>query len=642
MMADGGTVGATNGAAPGLSPVELLISSVGAAPEHARSSAACAGAPMLAALDVGTRADAVKRLVKLGADRQAIGRAVKAALDAAAKRREPEAEDPRPEIRITAEMHLMVADGVAALTEDDGLYQRDGKLVHVVQMDADDCGDPDAGQQRYAPGTPVIREALNLTERLTRHSRWLGFDGRREEWCPKLPPERVVREIQKRGVWRGISDLVGVIEAPSMEPSGDLIIAPGWNRATRFEYRPNADYRVDLIPYAPSREECAARLAELIEVFADFPYVTEAHRLVPVCAIMTILARPAIVGAVPGFLFDGSTPGAGKSKQTDAVSIIARGRYAARMFYPVLEEELQKLMAGYALEGAQFVSWDNVEVPFDSPTLNAYFTAQDTIKVRLLGTPLTPEVAWRGVILANGCNLRVWGHCTRRVLVCRIEPRDENPEDRVDFAHPDLEAYCMRERARLVRAALTILRGYVCAGRPEPLRWGGFENWAALIPSAIVWAGGANPMLARPATRGAESDPEKLAIALLLQEWGRLDKRDGLTAKEIIRILFTPERVRGYGSDGSALAPQPELDAMRDAIETLVPTKAGMVPSTKSLGDKLARWKGRPNGGLTFGTSGTSGGAARWKVFQVEGYGVGCAPVEDEERAAIAGEPSPG
>ncbi len=640
-----------NGAAAAtpVSPAEALYAAVAAAPEEQRNTAACNGVAVLVELEPGPRADFVKRLRKLGVDATTLTRSIRpllAARDAAVKAAQKiaaegggESDDGRPTIRITSEMHHMVGDGVEALAHDEGLYQRDGKLVHVVQMEPEDCGDPDQGRERYAPGTPVIREAFNLTERLTAWSRWQGYDARRDEWAPKLPPERVVREIAKRGVWRGIRDLVSVIQSPSMEPCGDMILEPGWNRATRFEYRPNADYQVDKIPYSPSQDECMARLAEIVEVFRDFPYVLEAHRYVPVSAFMTLLARPAIVGACPAFFFDAPTPGSGKSKQTDAISILACGRFAARRNYPEKEEELEKVMGSYALEGATQINFDNVEVPLDSPCLNMYLTTQDTTKPRILGVSSLPEVAWRAVVLASGVNVRIWGHCARRFLVARIEPKEENPEDRCDFAHPDLEAYCMRERARLVRAALTILRGYHCAGRPEPLRWGGFEQWAALIPSAIRWAGGVNPMLARPATSGAASDPEKLAIALLLQEWGRLDKRDGVTAKEVLRALFTPERVRGFAQDGSTLSPQPELDAMRDAIETLVPTKAGMVPSTKGLGDKLSRWKGRPVGGLTFEAAGTSGGAARWRVVQVAGYDAGRARVapEDEERAAIEG-----
>ncbi len=46
------------------------------------------------------------------------------------------------------------------------------------------------------------------------------------------------------------------------------------------------------------------------------------------------------------------------------------------------------------------------------------------------------------------------------------------------------------ERPRLVRAALTLLRAWVVAGRPDmglPL-WGSFEEWSRVVPAALVFA----------------------------------------------------------------------------------------------------------------------------------------------------------
>ncbi len=73
------------------------------------------------------------------------------------------------------------------------------------------------------------------------------------------------------------------------------------------------------------------------------------------------------------------------------------------------------------------------------------------------------EVTW----LATGNNLRLTGDTPRRCLYVRLESTLERPERRRDFRHPRLLEWLRRRRPRLLPAALTLLRAYVAAGRPD-------------------------------------------------------------------------------------------------------------------------------------------------------------------------------
>ena len=83
----------------------------------------------------------------------------------------------------------------------------------------------------------------------------------------------------------------------------------------------------------------------------------------------------------------------------------------------------------------------------------------------------------------------------RRVVPIDLDSKMERPEDRKDFKHPDLLPWVTSQRARLVAAALTVLRAYHVAGRPshgEPAM-GSFEAWDAIVRGAVVWSYGTDP-----------------------------------------------------------------------------------------------------------------------------------------------------
>lgn len=360
----------------------------------------------------------------------------------------------------------------------------------------------------------------------------------------------------------------------------------------------------------PTQGDANAALLELNEVFADFPYAKESHASVPIAALLTLLGRPAIEGACPAFLFDASTRGSGKTLQSDAISLIATGRTSAKMAYPMHDEELEKVLGAYALRGASLINFDNVNRLFGGGPLDRCLTAEDTVELRILGKSEIPTLRWRAVIVATGNNLALAGDTARRVLVARLESPLENPESREDFRHPDLLDWVRQEQVRLVYAGLSVLRAYFVAGRPDVgiKPWGSFGPWSKLVAAAIVHAGGANPMDARPTVDG-EEDGEKAALGLVLRELARFDSNgDGITVKGLLSALYPPEYLKGQTTpDG--------WGELREGIEALVPTKAGQAPDNRKAGEALRHAKGRVISGRRLVPAGQGhGGVAKWRV----------------------------
>jgi putative DNA primase/helicase len=536
--------------------------------------------------------------------------------------REP--EPPANAIVLGADLHRVIDDAAEVLPRDGTIYQRDGRLVQVVRTAASEA------DALTLEGTPQIRglSHATLAERLTRLA---SFAKRNSsgDWVYAIPPKLVIEALAARGQWRAVRPLVAVVEAPTLRPDGSVMQRAGYDGATGFVFMPSEDF--PQVSDAPTLDDARAALEELKEPFADFPYASEAHAAVPIAAVLTILARPAIDGNVPAFLFDAPTRGTGKTLQTDVISIITSGRPSAKIGWPASDEELEKVVGAYALRGAPVINFDNVTRAFGGAPIDRCLTCGGSVELRVLGKSEVPALPWRAVVLASGNNIELSGDTARRVLVSRIESPLEHPEDRDDFKHPDLLGWVTAERPRLVRAALTILRAYAVAGRPAVgvKRWGSFEVWSDLIPSALVWAGAADPMLARPSV-DAGIEPEKLALLSLLDAWARLDAEgQGMSAKNVIELLYTPERLRGG-------APPDGFDAVREAIEALTkPAMPGKAPSPRALGYALRRFRGRVVGGRKFIGHADRSGVMRWSVVAAgyAGYaGYVSAPPAREKR----------
>jgi hypothetical protein len=522
--------------------------------------------------------------------------------------------DPRPIIQISTELHYNVDKSVVALEQDPHLYQRDGKLVHVTRVTreqsdksptvATDDGKP---QKALVEGSPQIVETsiATLRERLTRHARFEKWNERLGGYKRSLPTDHIVSATHARGEWPGVRPLVGVVETPTLRPDGSVVQDAGFDPTTGYLYHPSEVF--PRVPESPSQVDAVKALRDLIEIFVDFPYVKAkeaAHRSVPVAAILTLVARPAILGATPAFVFDASTRGSGKTLQTDAIAMVVSGRPMPRMNYPYQEEELEKVLGAYALRGAQFFSLDNVTRQFGGGPLDRVITARDTVDLRVLGRSEIPTLTWRAVVLATGNNMSIYQETARRVLLARLEPGEENPERRKVFTHDDLPAWSKKERARLVVAALTVLRGYFVAGRPDQGcdRWGSFEEWSRLIPQAIVWAGGADPMLSRPES-DSETDPEVATVHVMLREIFAIKGGGSFRAQHILALLSE--------------AKETDLVGLREAVVELCDPKPGHAVDTRVFGKRLSRYRGRVIGGLKL--NGTQGHArfVEWSIEKV-------------------------
>ncbi|MGO8901589.1 MAG: hypothetical protein ACLQU5_25030 [Isosphaeraceae bacterium] len=485
----------------------------------------------------------------------------------------------QPKILITTQEKEVNDQAVAALASDPDLY-RLGYLLATILHE----GEAPRGVN-YPDGPPpqiATIEPATLRERMAAVAKWFAIKvkGEQASQVPAHPPDWSVQAVHKRGVWPGIRPVVGIIEAPTMRPDGSILSTPGYDPATRLFYRPNTTF--EPIPESPKQWDAKQAKDELLDLVSEFPFKDENHKAVWLAALLTVIGRASFEGEIPLFAFDGNCPGAGKSKLADLISLIASGRRMPRMVWPSgnqADEEIRKRITSLALAGTRFTLLDNVDVPIGGAPLDAALTG-DCWEDRLLCTNKSSGVlplvmTW----FATGNNIQYRGDFIRRALPCRIESKDENPEERTGFKYPDLNGHVKANRGRFVRDALVILRAFRLLRNPGILpALGSFEVWTHAVADPVMWITGNNPFDVRPSIKASDHNGQ-MRTAMVIG-WAELPGADsGLTVATALAILNQQQSALLY-------------DTLRSALLEMS-DKSGQLPSAKSIGRHLQAMEGR-------------------------------------------------
>jgi hypothetical protein len=390
---------------------------------------------------------------------------------------------------------------------------------------------------------------------------------------------------------------------PVLLPDGRVLAKPGYHPESGSLLWLPPGLEVD-VPDSPTLADARAARDVLLDPVVNFPFKGPEHKAAWVSTVLSPLARPAFPGPVPLPFADGNVAGCGKGLLLDCAFLTVLGRPASVVGYTNDQEELRKLITTVAIQGDEMVLFDNIGGAFGNATLDRLLTASRW-EDRVLGSNTKYDGPMLTLWLATGNNVALVGDTPRRVLPIRLESPLEHPEERTGFKYPDLRQHVLQNRGRLLSAALTILRAYVVAGRPDQhlQPWGSFEGWSGLVRSAVVWSGLMDPCLTRVELRGASS-PEWTALAALLAGIRHLDPHGrGVTVSEILSRC---------GWDTSA-----EVVALKEALGTLCPVRRGDLPDPHSVGMKLHHLRRRVIAGLRLERVGEANHSVKWRVATV-------------------------
>jgi hypothetical protein len=520
-------------------------------------------------------------------------------------------DDPRPEILIVADVHVMVEQALHLLRADPTVYQRNAVLVRLVRDSAPEGVDPARKCFRIdALPKPSLAEHLSMV------ARWEKITNEGVEMT--IPPNWCVAALDARGFWPGIRHMEGVVNHPMLRADGTVVSAPGYDLATGLFVEMTEAF--PSIPEYPSQAEANIACARLLEIVADFPFEGDKCRAAWLGALLTPLARLAFVGPAPMFLADANVRGAGKTLLMNLISHIITGKPFARAALTDDDEELNKTIVALMMASARLVLFDNLEGDLGGAVLNGVLTAE-TWAGRLLGFNKIVEgpllMTWYGT--AN--NVTAVGDITRRICDIRLESPEERPEERAQFVHEDLLAWVLEHRREYLADALTILRGYFAAGCPrqELPPWGSFGGWTNIVRGALVWAGQTDPGEARM-VRSESGDPIAECMTMLLACWGEMEKavgKQGLTTAEVVQLYkdpfaFSPPKM-------PAEAPVLTFPAWHAELVAALDSLVGKV-SAGGLGRKLTGYRRRNFDGRFIDRVGKAHHAIRWHVASVADF----------------------
>ncbi len=278
--------------------------------------------------------------------------------------------------------------------------------------------------------------------------------------------------------------LEALARSPIYAPSGDLVMADGFDSSTGFYLQLEGlqGLRCDL----PLHE---ARALLLDDCLHDFPFAdTRAGRAHAVALILQPFVRNMIQGATPLYLIEAPTRGTGKGLLSDVVNIIAAGDVAGVMHLPRDGAELEKRITAALLDGARVLMLDNVTT-LEGDALAAVLTAR-MWQGRILGRSQMVLVPNDATWIATGNNVTLDDDMPRRIIPIRLDPEMERPETRAGFKHDDLRAWVREQRATLVSACLSIVEAWKAAGSPQGTeRLGTYEAWCGVMGGILRVAG---------------------------------------------------------------------------------------------------------------------------------------------------------
>jgi hypothetical protein len=401
------------------------------------------------------------------------------------------------------------------------------------------------------------------------------------------PPSWLSGNLMSRGAsgdgMEHVPPIDGVRETPILRADGTVLAKPGYDADTAMLLLDHGCYPD--VPEAPSQNEAIAAVAMLKEAFCDFPFEGEADRSAALAAVLTFFARPAYSGPTPLFFIEANKAGTGKGLIADAITQITLGRPVGRQAPSEEDEEIRKRITSIILSGTPVGFIDNIENQFGGPALDAVMTAEVWTD-RLLGGNGLVELQNRTLWICTGNNPEFRGDMSRRICRIRMVTPEQHPEMRTNYKHEQLIDWIKQVRPQLVRAALTILRAYQCAGQPkQKMRsWGSFEGWSAYVRASLVFAGCVDP--APEAWRLEEMTPQVSAERMLvlgLRELLNAEPGKRASASRVLQKLQQNDRAVHQGQANE------QWQTFRSACEELFALKPGQLPNARQLGRRLTR-----------------------------------------------------
>jgi hypothetical protein len=329
------------------------------------------------------------------------------------------------------------------------------------------------------------------------------------------PPARHVVVVFDSTSYRYLPVLSGLTRQPYLRSDGSVMMAAGYDEATGMFGV--FDTRAFSIPESPTREEAEAALALLKDLFTEFRFASDTDMAAALAAVLTAATRPSLPHA-PMFHARAHMVGSGKSYLCELITAFATPQRGTPTTFPRGDEECRKLLLAELLRAPAVIEFDNLTGDLVAHKSLCTVLTSEYMSGRILGVSKTATVSTRALFLSSGNNVGPVQDMTRRCITIHLSPECEIPAAR-SFKRPNLVREVLNERGRYVSAALTIVRGWIVAGRPMATckSLAGFSDWSDLCRQPLLWLGLPDPT--ESVFKAIAEDPDRETLDRLLTEW---------------------------------------------------------------------------------------------------------------------------
>lgn len=355
--------------------------------------------------------------------------------------------------------------------------------------------------------------------------------------------------VLSRGQWDNVRVLNGVTGSSLIMTDGRVIASAGYDDVSGVYGLIGGCY--PSVPDKVSRDDALIALNVLCDLLREFDFDTAEDASAAISLLISALLRP-VMRTCPMFLVNAATYGSGKTALAQVAAIIATGRKADATPWTSRPEELEKRLLSLSLSGLPIAFFDNLMSDLhDEGGSFAAFLTSEHYSGRVLGESRMVGAKTKMLILATGNNVTPLADMARRTLAIRLTPNCENPEART-FSR-DLEAYVIEHREEIIKAILTLVKGYFDAGCPIPERLnkaGSFADWEKLARLPLLWLDLVDPWLVVGKSQAV--DPDKLALGAMLEAitrrgWGHTPFTAGHVAAESLFVDIMPDEMKVRG-----------------------------------------------------------------------------------------------
>lgn len=329
----------------------------------------------------------------------------------------------------------------------------------------------------------------SLRTRLSACADLFRFDVRSKKQAKADGSDTLIQAILAEPSW-DIPELDGIIEVPILRQDGTILDTPGYDPQSRLMYMPPASLHMPTVSDAPAPEDITKACTLFFDdLLSDFSFAGPADKAHALALFLLPYLRDSIDGATPLHLIEAPTPGSGKGLLADILLSAAVGHRIGVVTDARDPDEQRKRITAQFHAGMPVILLDNIADTLDSDALASALTAR-VWSDRKLGSSEMAHYPVRCIWVATANNPTMSTEIARRCIRIRIDPKQDRPWNRTGFKHSDLRAWVEDHRGELVWCALTLLRAWVCAGRPPGTdRLGSYEQWATAIGGVFSTAG---------------------------------------------------------------------------------------------------------------------------------------------------------